>query len=98
MKRNGNIWFERMKCGRLRAMNKIVLNDDWLKALAAKVDDEGPQAVPVEGRGRYMLVSETEFRRLSERKPTFKEWLLTGPRLDDVEIERDPRPARDFSF
>jgi hypothetical protein len=79
-------------------VNKIVLNDEWLKALAAKVNDEGPQAVAVEGRGRYMLVSETEFRRLSERKPTFKEWLLSGPRLDDIEIERDRRPARDFSF
>jgi hypothetical protein len=44
------------------------------------------------------LITEADFRRLSERKPTFKEWLLTGPRLDDVEIERDPRPSRDFSF
>ncbi|MGK2911681.1 MAG: hypothetical protein ACSLE1_18035 [Sphingobium sp.] len=79
-------------------MNKIVSNDEWLNALATKVDDEGPQIIPVEGRGRYMLVSEAEFHRMSERKPTFKEWLLTGPRLDDVEIERDPRPARDFSF
>ena len=79
-------------------MNKIVSNDDWLNALASKVDDEGPQAVPIEGRGRYMILSEAEFRRLSERKPTFKEWLLTGPRLDDIEIERDTRPARDFSF
>jgi antitoxin Phd len=79
-------------------MNRIVSNDEWLNALAAKVNDEGPQVVAVEGRGRYMLVSETEFRRLSERKPTFKEWLLNGPRLDDVEIERDRRPARDFSF
>jgi hypothetical protein len=35
---------------------------------------------------------------LNERKPSFKEWLLTGPRLDDVEIERDHRPGRDFSF
>ena len=98
MKRNGNIWFLLTKCDRLSAMNKIVSNDEWLNALAAKVDDEGPQPVPVEGRGGYMLVSEAEFRRLSERKPTFKEWLLNGPRLDDVEIERDPRPARDFSF
>lgn len=79
-------------------MNKIVSHDQWLNALAARVDDQGPQSVPVEGRGRYMLMSENEFRRLSERKPTFKEWLLTGPRLDDVEIERDRRPARDFSF
>lgn len=79
-------------------MNRIVPKDEWLKALAARVDDMGPQAVAVEGHGRYMLVSETEFQRLSERKPTFKEWLLSGPRLDDVEIERDRRPARDFTF
>jgi PHD/YefM family antitoxin component YafN of YafNO toxin-antitoxin module len=79
-------------------MNKIVSRDEWLNALAAKVNDEGPQAVAVEGHGRYVLVSETEFHRLSERKPTFKEWLLNGPRLDGVEIERDRRPARDFNF
>lgn len=82
----------------MKVMNKMISSDDWLRAMAAKVDSDGPQAVPIEGHGEYRLVSEADFRRLSERKPTFKEWLLNGPRLDDVEIERDRRPARDFSF
>lgn len=81
-----------------RTMNKMISSDEWLRTMAAKVDSDGPQAVPIEGHGEYRLVSEADFRRLSERKPTFKEWLLNGPRLDGVEIERDRRPARDFSF
>lgn len=86
------------RCVMFQLMNKIVSSDEWLRAMATKVDSEGPQAVPIEGHGQYLLVSEADFSRLSERKPTFKEWLLNGPRLDGVEIERDHRPARDFSF
>ncbi len=79
-------------------MNKPIDPTNWLVAMAAKIEAEGPQTVDVAGHGRVTLIAETEFRRLNERKPSFKEWLLTGPRLDDVEIERDPRPSRDFSF
>jgi hypothetical protein len=79
-------------------VNKPIDPTEWLAAMAAKVEAEGPQTVDVAGHSRVTLITEADFRRLSERKPTFKEWLLTGPRLDDVEIERDPRPSRDFSF
>jgi len=79
-------------------MNRPISSHEWLRAMADKVEAEGPQTVSVEGRGRLTLVSEEEFRRLSERKKTFKEWLLTGPKFDDLEVERDPRPGRDFSF
>lgn len=78
-------------------MNKPTDPTDWLAAMA-KIEVDGPQTVDVAGHGRVTLIAETEFQRLNERKPSFKEWLLTGPRLDDVEIERDHRPGRDFSF
>ena len=79
-------------------MNKPIDPERWLKAMAEKVEADGPQTLAVEGHGRLTVLSEADFRRLSERKQTFKEWLLSGPRLDDVDIERDPRPSRDFSF
>lgn len=79
-------------------MNKPINSDAWLTAMAEKVEAEGPQTVEVEGHGRLTVLTEQEFKRLSERKMTFKEWLLSGPRLDDVEFERDRRPGRDFSF
>ncbi len=79
-------------------MNKPVDQHEWLRAMAEKVEAGGPVTLPVEGHGALTILSEAQFRLLSERKPTFREWLLAGPKLDEVELERDPRPSRDFSF
>lgn len=79
-------------------MNEHVAPDTWLKAIAKKVVADGPQTVDVEGYPQLTVIAESEYRTLRERKKTFKEWLLTGPRLDDLDLERDPRPGRDFSF
>lgn len=35
-----------------------------------------------------IVLSEDEYRLLIERKPTFKEHLLSGPKVDDFTIER----------
>lgn len=79
-------------------MNKPTDPMQWLKALADRVERNGPQTVEVDGGLSLTVLAEAEYRRLSERKKTFKEWLLTGPRLDDLDIERDSRPSRDFDF
>lgn len=79
-------------------MNRPVDDQEWLQAMAEKVETDGPQSLNVEGHAALMVLTEAQFRLLSERKPTFKEWLLTGPKFDDVDIERDPRPSRDVSL
>jgi len=79
-------------------VNKPVDQHEWLRAMAEKVETDGPQTVPVEGHDALTVLTAVQYRLLAERKPTFKEWLLTGPKSDDVVIESDPRPSRDFSF
>jgi hypothetical protein len=98
MKRNENIWSAIGFCDIQATVNKPIIPDEWLKALAARVDSDGPQTVEVDGERRLTVLAESDYRRLSERKKTFKEWLLSGPRFDDLEIEREPSPGRDFSF
>lgn len=102
MKRNGNIGEASFCCiiqnVKETLVNKLINSDAWLTAMAEKVEAEGPQTIDVAGHGRLTLLTEQEFKRLSERRLPLKDWLLAGPRLDDVEFERDQRPSRDFSF
>jgi hypothetical protein len=79
-------------------VNKPIDPTDLWRSLAEKIEAEGPQSVAVEGHGPLTVMSEAQYRLLSERKPTFREWLLSGPKFDDLEIDHDRRPSRDFSF
>lgn len=79
-------------------MNRPISSDEWLRAMAEKVEAEGPQTVAVEGRGRLTLVSEEEFRRLSERKKTFLDALRGLGDLSELDLERDQTPARAVDF
>jgi hypothetical protein len=79
-------------------VNKPVDQQEWLVAMADKIESDGPQTVAVEGRGRLTVLTEAEFQRLSARQLSFKDWLTSGPKFDDLEFERDARPSRDFSF
>ena len=62
--------------------------------LVQRVLDEGPQVVTRRGREVVVLVSASEFQRLTGRVPDFKEFLLSGPDLGELEIQRDQREAR----
>lgn len=50
---------------------------------------EGPQTIADNGAG-VVVVSEALYRLLTERKPTFKEHLLNGPKVDDFTIKPQP--------
>ena len=47
-----------------------------------------------EKKGGHVVISAEEFRRLAGKKPSFKEFLLSGPYFDDLEIERSTEPTR----
>ena len=49
---------------------------------------EGPQVVTRHGEKVVVVVSAEEFERLSEDKPDFKEFLLAGPDLSALDLER----------
>ncbi len=47
-----------------------------------------------------VVISKAEYDRLAPAnpKPDFKEWLLSGPSLEGVDLERDRGPVRDIDF
>ncbi|MES2860691.1 MAG: type II toxin-antitoxin system prevent-host-death family antitoxin [Pseudomonadota bacterium] len=78
-------------------MNKPVDQQEWVYAMAAKVASDGPQTLAADGV-RLTVMSETEFRLLSGRKPTFLEALRGLGDISDLDLSRDPSPAREIDF
>ena len=56
--------------------------------LVRRALDEGPQVVTRRGEEVVVDLSATEFQRLTGNKPDFKEFLLSGPDLSALELER----------
>jgi PHD/YefM family antitoxin component YafN of YafNO toxin-antitoxin module len=53
--------------------------------------EEGPQVVTRHGEEVVVVVPVEEFRRMSGRKPTFKEFLMSAPEgLEHIIPERQP--------
>lgn len=71
---------------------------DNLSEVIRRSRAEGPQEISIHGQDAAVVLSAEDFRRLKNpRAPKdFKEWLLCGPSLEGVEIERDPRPSREI--
>ena len=56
--------------------------------------DEGPQIVTRHGEETVVVLSAKEFRRLSGSTPNFKEFLLSGPDFDMLDLQRlDDMPS-----
>ena len=60
--------------------------------------DDGPQVVTRRGEEAVVIVSAADFQRLTGRVPDFKQFLLEGPDLGELEISRDERPARSITL
>ncbi len=62
--------------------------------------EQGPQSITVRGQKAAVLLSQADYERLAgpERAQDFKTFLLSIPSLDDLDLERDPTPPRDFEF
>lgn len=63
--------------------------------LVRRTIEEGPQTVTRHGEEIVVVVPAEEYRRLSGGKLDFKEFLLSGPRLDELDLERRVDPPRD---
>lgn len=59
-----------------------------------RVLDEGPQVITRRGKEVVVIVSTDEYARLNGSKPDFKEFLLSFPDLEPLEIERSKEHAR----
>ncbi|MDO8692414.1 MAG: type II toxin-antitoxin system Phd/YefM family antitoxin [Dehalococcoidia bacterium] len=56
---------------------------------------EGPQAVTRHGETVVVVVSAEDFQRLAGDKRDFADFLLSGPDLSAIEIERSTDRSRD---
>jgi prevent-host-death family protein len=59
---------------------------------------EGPQIVTRHETEVVVVLSVSEFERLREDMPDFKEFLLSAPDLDRLDIRREEKPARRVEF
>ena len=45
-----------------------------------------------------MVIAETEYLHLTGHGPNFIDYLMTGPSFEDLQLDRDPTPARDVDL
>ena len=73
-----------------------------LSELLKRARDEGPQVVTLHGKQAAVVLSTAAYEKLTQTKPSFVEFLLSGPRWpDDVLDAIDDRQrdtGRDIEF
>jgi len=47
-----------------------------------------PQCITRRGEDAAVIISMEDYKKLKKQKPSLKEFLLQGPKFDDLEIER----------
>lgn len=62
--------------------------------LVQRAIDEGPQIVTRRGEEAVVVLAVEQFRRLTGGKPDFKQFLLSGPDLSALELEREEEVPR----
>ena len=66
-----------------------------LSEVIEKALQEGPQVVTRRGEEVVVILSMEEFRRLREPRPDFKTFLLEGPDLGALPLERSTEMPRE---
>ena len=83
------------------------MNTSWklqdAKAKFSQVVDEalkiGPQYVTRRGREAVVVLSVKEYKKITSKKPTFKKFLLSSPKMDEgFELERQKDSPRKIEF
>lgn len=60
---------------------------------------EGPQEITLHGELAAVVLSEIEYRSLTQPKPSFMEWIRQSPLVGlDLEFDRDKSPAREVDL
>jgi antitoxin Phd len=69
-----------------------------LSEVLDRAEREGPQTIRRRGHS-FVLMPAEKFEQLTGRRPSFRDWLLKGPRFDAVELPDRSRSAmRDVSL
>lgn len=69
-----------------------------LSELLDQADREGPQTISRHGKPRAVVVSIADYRRMETANAGFVAHLLGGPKVDDLEVQRDPDVGRDVAL
>jgi antitoxin Phd len=70
---------------------KLAEAKNRLSELVTRAKTEGPQTIRRHGEA-VVVIAEPAYRALTGERPTFKDWLLNGPRVDELQL-----PPRDQS-
>ena len=65
--------------------------------LMTKTLEDGRQRITNQD-GTVFMISEEELDRIEGKKPDFKEFLLSIPDMEGVDVSRDKRPLRDIEW
>jgi antitoxin Phd len=72
------------------------------KTRLSEVIDEacsnGPQIITKHGAERAVVLSMEEYRALTAHKPNLRDYLLNGPIVDDLDIERNSDTGREITL
>jgi antitoxin Phd len=68
-----------------------------LSELVTKAKTEGPQTIR-RHRDSFVVISEDQYLTLTGKKVSLIDYILKGPRLDDLKIERDKSSMRDIKL
>ncbi len=63
-----------------------------LSELVRRALTDGPQRVTWRGE-TVIMISEAKYERLSGKKMSFVDYLVSGPSLEGVDLSRSPTPA-----
>jgi len=69
-----------------------------LSEVIDEAQSKGPQIITKHGSERAVILSIKDYRALTAHKPNFRDYLLNGPVVDDLDIERSPDLGRDITL
>lgn len=71
-----------------------------LSEVVRRAAQQGPQTISVRGEDAAVVISKAHYDLLRDpnRPRDFKQWLLSLPPLDELDLERDPSPPREIEL
>jgi prevent-host-death family protein len=69
-----------------------------LSEVIERAQKEGPQTITRHGKPSAIVLSVDEYEAMKREKPDFKDWLFSGPKIDDFEIERSKDTGREIDL
>ncbi len=66
--------------------------------LLRQAEEEGPQIITRHGTDKIVVLSIEAYQKLEDAQPNFKDYLLSGPKVDDFVVDRLDDTGRDIQF